>query len=260
MDYMRVSRGQIFMYDPLNSISTLDDKPVKNIKLKGCLQQKERPYLVVSNNKCNTFSNVVTVVPIITRNEAKIPVQVKFFFEDRPQIILVEQICTANIEDLGDYVCTVSDEILEQVTDAIMMQVGYKYKDSNLILDDFISQLNKIIHRISEDSKRKKSLIDSKQIKEVTDNILKVIAENFSVNLENNTNDLLKVAESSTSKHKERKCKYTIEMMEQALSDYEELPISDFMTKYQCSTRKVASSRVYYIKDKLQKLKQSNQN
>ena len=103
-------------------------------------------------------------------------------------------------------------------------------------------------------------MIDSKQIKEVTDNILKVIAENFSVNLENNTNDLLKVAESSTSKHKERKCKYTIEMMEQALSDYEELPISDFMTKYQCSTRKVASSRVYYIKDKLQKLKQSNQN
>ena len=49
-------------------------------------------------------------------------------------------------------------------------------------------------------------------------------------------------------------------MMEQDLSDYEELPISDFMLKYQYSTRKVASSRIYYIKDKLQKLKQSNQN
>lgn len=256
MDYMRVSRGQIFMYDPLNSISTLDDKPVKNIKLKGCLQQKERPYLVVSNNKCNAFSNVVTVVPITTRHEVKIPVQVKFFFEERPQIILVEQICTANIEDLGDYVCTVSDEILEQVTDAIMMQVGYECKDNNLILDDFISQLNKIIHRISEDSKRKKSLIDSKQIKEVTDNILKMITESFPSDLEIGENVLQEETKISTLKSHKGKCKYTTELMEQILLDYKELSISEFMIKYQCPTKKAVTDKVYYVKRKLQNIEQ----
>ena len=57
---------------------------------------------------------------------------------------MVEQICTANIEDLGDYVCTVSDTILEHVTNAIMLQVGYESKTSYMLLESFICELNKI--------------------------------------------------------------------------------------------------------------------
>ena len=34
MDCMRVSRGQVFMYDPLCSVCTTDNQPVRNIKVK----------------------------------------------------------------------------------------------------------------------------------------------------------------------------------------------------------------------------------
>ena len=155
MDCMRVSRGQVFMYDPLCSVCTIDNQPVRNIKVKGHLMQKERPYLVVSNNKCNAANNIVTVVPIATREKEKLPVQVKFLFEGRPQVILVDNICTANIGDLGKYLYTISNELLDRVVEAIMLQVGYEVKTSNMILDNFIYELNKIVHRISEDAKKK---------------------------------------------------------------------------------------------------------
>ena len=256
MDCMRVNRGQVFMYNPLKSVCTLDDKPVRNIKMKGYLQQKERPYLVVSNNKCNASSHIVTVVPITTRDETKIPVQVKFFFEGRCQVVLVEQICTANIEDLGDYVCTVSDTILEHVTNAIMLQVGYESKTSYMLLESFICELNKISYRLSEDVKKRKSLVDSKQIKEVTDNILKMITESFPSDLEIGENVLQEETKISTLKSHKGKCKYTTELMEQILLDYKELSISEFMIKYQCPTKKAATDKVYYVKRKLQNIEQ----
>ncbi len=253
MDCMRVNRGQVFMYDPLRSVCGIDNKPVKNIKMKGYLQQKERPYLVVSNNKCNASSHIVTVVPITTRDDIKIPVQVKFFFEGRCQVVLVEQICTANIEDLGSYVCTVSDTILDSVISAIMLQVGYEVKTSNMVLDDFICELNKIVYNFSEDAKKTKSLMNSEQIKEITYSLLKIIRENLLDDVNVIPKDL-ENSNISTLKTKKIKSKYSIELMNQILSDYKELPILDFMNKYQCSTKKVAADKVYYIKKKLKSM------
>ncbi len=253
MDCMRVNRGQVFMYDPLRSVCSIDDKPVKNIKMKGCLQQKERPYLVVSNNKCNASSHVVTVVPITTRDDIKIPVQVKFFFEGRYQVVLVEQICTANIEDLGNYIYTVSDAILDNVINGIMLQVGFDSKPSNMILDNFICELNKIAYKFSEDARKMKLLVNSEQIKEVTDHILKTITENLLDNV--NVNAIPENLENSELKLKNSNSKYSIEFMEQILSDYEGLPIIEFMSKYQCPTKKIAANRIYYIRKKLKNMK-----
>lgn len=250
MDCMRVSRGQVFMYDPLCSVCTIDNQPVRNIKVKGHLMQKERPYLVVSNNKCNAANNIVTVVPIATREKEKLPVQVKFLFEGRPQVILVDKICTANIGDLGKYLYTISNELLDRVVEAIMLQVGYEVKTSNMILDNFIYELNKIVHRISEDAKKKNSLVDGKQMTEITNNILKVITENFPEDTFCDEGAIVK--EEKNCEKKMSRLKYSTEDRKQLLIDYQILSITEFMEKYHCFTKKAATDRVYYAKKRLQ--------
>lgn len=78
--------GDIFM-------TQLDVNP------KGNIQAGIRPVIVISNDKANTFSSVITVIPMTSKTEKKrLPthVYIRDCGLDRPSIALAEQITSIN--------------------------------------------------------------------------------------------------------------------------------------------------------------------
>ena len=62
------------------------------------VQQGVRPVLVVSNNKANTYSSVVTVVPFTTKDKPKLPTHVPLLGHGLPRssTALCEQILSVD--------------------------------------------------------------------------------------------------------------------------------------------------------------------
>lgn len=119
----KVSRGMVFWYNPIRAI-TRGNPQIKeaDIRPNGSLEFKERPHVVVSNNAGNFSSTTLNLLPITTRDEATLPCHVKYVYQGKPQVIMAEQIITANIADLTGYITTLSPDIMEQVDEAIRVQ------------------------------------------------------------------------------------------------------------------------------------------
>jgi len=91
-----------------------------------------RPALVVSNNKANRNSPVVTVVPLTKRFWKKSHLPTHVFIPlsagsglDRPSMVLAEQVETVDKSRLLDKRGEILDEMLmEQVTMALQIQIG----------------------------------------------------------------------------------------------------------------------------------------
>lgn len=69
----------------------------------GCLQAGARPVLVVSNNKANQFSPVITIIPITSKmGKSNLPthVLIKECGLEKPSIALAEQITSINKDKL----------------------------------------------------------------------------------------------------------------------------------------------------------------
>lgn len=95
----------------------------------GSEQGGLRPALIVSNNKANRNSPVVTVVPLTARIWKKryLPTHVRIFGNglSRPSMALAEQVETVDKRKLREKIGSVSDEcVMEQVTKALLIQIG----------------------------------------------------------------------------------------------------------------------------------------
>ena len=101
----------------------------KNI---GSKQSGIRPGVVVSNDKANAYSPVVTVVPLTGKIHKKrfLPTQVLIPKDSgsglrRDSLALAEQVATIDKECLKDYCGNVSDlQIMERLTLALQIQIG----------------------------------------------------------------------------------------------------------------------------------------
>ena len=101
-------------------------------KKTGSEQSGIRPVLVVSNNKANKHSPVVTVVPLSARTWKKkyLPTHVQIPLKkcrglDKPSMALAEQVETLDKTRLGEKNGEVLDEtIMEQITVALQIQIG----------------------------------------------------------------------------------------------------------------------------------------
>ena len=111
---MRVYKGDIF-YVNLNVLS-------------GSIQKGRRPVVVVSNNKNNAFAPNVTVVPITSRDKKWLPTHVEINNSALPMkvhgIVLCEQIMTVSKDMLGDFMCSLSPSIMNQIDYALKRQLG----------------------------------------------------------------------------------------------------------------------------------------
>lgn len=108
-DLMRVRRGDVFFCK-------------SNTASEGSVESKNRPVVVVSNDKGNSTSTTCVVCPITSRDETTLPVHVKYH-TDKPQVILCEQIKTVTMNSLRDYYGHLSDEIMKKVDKALRIQL-----------------------------------------------------------------------------------------------------------------------------------------
>lgn len=98
-------------------------------KKEGSIQSGYRPVFVISNDKNNTYSTTLNIIPITSRQSKKnLPVHVKLYsYKDYglsvPSTMLVEQIMTINLEDMDKKLGAISDnETLKHISDAIAIQ------------------------------------------------------------------------------------------------------------------------------------------
>ena len=110
-----VRRGDIWMAD-------------LRIGAVGSEQGEIRPVLVVQNNIGNKHSPTVTVVPLTSRTKNNLPTHVILNEPCLPSksIALVEQIRTIDKSRLIRHIGRISKIIMNQINEAIVIQVGLK--------------------------------------------------------------------------------------------------------------------------------------
>lgn len=96
---------------------------------RGHIQGGMRPCVVVSNNKANTFSPVVTVVPVTTKTKKMLPTHVSLTRGkagiEADSTILLEQNIPINKSQLMEYIGKIDDiEIIKKINQAISLQLG----------------------------------------------------------------------------------------------------------------------------------------
>ena len=83
------------------------------VQYQGSLQGGMRPVVVVSNNRANKHSMVITVVPLSTK-----------IYKEQHSIALCEQVTALNFDRIIAHMGRVSEETLDRITEAVQVQVG----------------------------------------------------------------------------------------------------------------------------------------
>lgn len=98
----------------------------KSPKKDGSVQfsRNVRPYLVISNNYCNEYSPVITVIPFTTAEKAELPTHYSIFFNGRNNTILCEQITCISKDLIVDYHGAMEKNDLQEVEKRIKIQLG----------------------------------------------------------------------------------------------------------------------------------------
>lgn len=93
-------------------------------------QQGGRPCIVVSNETCNKFSSIVTVVPLTTKDKKPLPTHVLLEVEGLPVhgTILCEQVQSISHFRLSSYVGEVDDCIMQKIEKALAIQLDIDTK------------------------------------------------------------------------------------------------------------------------------------
>lgn len=112
-DTTTFKRGQVWFIG--------DTRPVE-----GHIQRGPRPYLIVSNDVCNTYSSVLHVAPITSQPKCNMPTHVTYTDSaGRDNTVLLEQVTIKSIPHIikcSNYKYTLSDEVMSKVEGAIMAQ------------------------------------------------------------------------------------------------------------------------------------------
>ena len=96
----------------------------------GSVQTGSRPVLILSNDRNNTFSPTLNVVPLTSRIEkSNLPIHVSLWDYQRyglrkPSVLLVEQITTVSLDSLGMRLGMIDDrETLVRIRRALEIQL-----------------------------------------------------------------------------------------------------------------------------------------
>lgn len=115
---MKIKRGDILYAD-------------LGVQYQGSMQGGMRPVVVVSNNKANKHSTVLTVVPLSTKIFKKRNLPTHVFVSayksdglDQHSIALCEQVTALNFDRIIENIGRVGEETLARITEAVQVQVG----------------------------------------------------------------------------------------------------------------------------------------
>lgn len=107
---MEIKRGDIFF------IRSYDNN-------QGSEQDSDRPAVIVSNNKCNTYSNVVEIVYLTTKPKKPMPTHVTVVCQ-RKSTALCEAVYSISIDRIGDFIKTATDEEMKEIDRALMVSLA----------------------------------------------------------------------------------------------------------------------------------------
>lgn len=108
----------------------------------GCEQRGDRPGVVVSNNKANQFSPVVSIVYLTTRHKTKLPTHVRVQCE-RPSIALCEHVYSISVDRLDRRVGHVTKYEQERIDEALRVSLMLK-KEERKVKDLTVIDMNGI--------------------------------------------------------------------------------------------------------------------
>lgn len=115
---MKIRRGDILYVD-------------LGVQYQGSIQGSMRPVVVVSNNKANKHSTVITVVPLSTKISKKrnLPTHVfvsayKSIGLEQHSIALCEQVTALDYSMIIENMGKVDKDTLDRITKAVQVQVG----------------------------------------------------------------------------------------------------------------------------------------
>lgn len=91
-----------------------------------------RPVVVLSNNRCNNHSSVITVVPLSTKIHSKKNLPTHVFINatenyglERHSIALCEQVTILPIGKIIDFEYgELNKEVMQEITEAVQIQIG----------------------------------------------------------------------------------------------------------------------------------------
>lgn len=93
----------------------------------GSEQGGMRPVVVIQNDKGNKYSNTIIIAPI-SKKMSKPPIPTHVIFTDAAlsyvSMILCEQLRTIDKQRLGQWICTLDEETMEKVDQAIKVSLN----------------------------------------------------------------------------------------------------------------------------------------
>ena len=90
------------------------------------IQYGLRPVLIVSNDKCNKHSSVITVIPLTSVNKKrKQPTHIYIeHIELKGSVVICEQIITISKKRITRKLCKLNKEDMLRIEDGIKIQIG----------------------------------------------------------------------------------------------------------------------------------------
>lgn len=111
MQDMRIHRGDIFWVR-------------QDYAAVGSEARKNRPAIIVSNDKNNTYSETVEIVYLTTAEKKPMPTHVSIETMGKQSTALCEAIYTVDKERLENYFCTLTDDEMKLVDQAVLVSLG----------------------------------------------------------------------------------------------------------------------------------------
>lgn len=143
--YSRFRRGDVwFLHFPTENGDGIEGSSV---------QQKSRPYLIVSCEENNLNAPTFNVVPIGTRDNDHLPMHVYYRYQDgsdggRNQIVFCEQITTVSALVFNNprsrFMYSFNLEFMNKVDDALASQLGLRPRIADMHI------LERIVHELAE--------------------------------------------------------------------------------------------------------------
>lgn len=83
-----------------------------------------RPAVIVSNDAGNTFSQMVTVVYLTTKEKKELPTHTKVTTTREVSTAMCESVSTISKERLGGFICVLKDEEMERIDECLRVALN----------------------------------------------------------------------------------------------------------------------------------------
>lgn len=103
----------------------------------GNMQSGTRPYLIISNDKNNEFSNIITVIPATTKEKTPLPTHYTIQINGKDNTFLAEQITCISKDNIISNLGRLDKEDMRNIEKRIKVQLdlGEKPKIAGTIFD-----------------------------------------------------------------------------------------------------------------------------